>query len=154
MKLDQYKASIAPGASITVTATLVASEPRAVAGELLLLVDGRDPKDPYRVTVGASVVSRSYELVDSRHGLLRCVEFGDVMIGQRVERKFALFNNGPSEARFDLSYGTLADMGPADKSGPEGSVLGGSDGGDDPYGAFLKTARIRVGGLSTPKRGK
>lgn len=38
------------------------------------------------------------------------LDFGSLYYGQAMEREVTLFNNGPVEARYVISYGTLAEM--------------------------------------------
>jgi hypothetical protein len=65
------------------------------------------------------------------------LNFGSMFFGEALTKQVAIFNNSPSEARFDLSYGSTADM----------KAIAGADkaGGDDsPHAAFLQMARVRV----------
>ena len=64
-------------------------------------------------------------------------------MGERSQRVVELHNGGPSEARFDLSFGPASDMGAADGSDPPG----GAGGSDDPHATFLNLARVRVRAL-------
>lgn len=68
------------------------------------------------------------------------LDFGSLFFGETQRQVIAIFNNGPTEAKFDLSYGNVADMGPAEATGP----LGGEGDGGEPYAGYLKVARIRV----------
>lgn len=68
------------------------------------------------------------------------IEFGTSYMGECSQQVIELHNGGPSEARFDLSFGPASDMGAADGSGP--AAAGG--GSDDPHAAFLRLARARV----------
>jgi hypothetical protein len=65
------------------------------------------------------------------------LNFGSMFFGEALTKHVAIFNNSPSEARFDLSYGSTADMkaiAGADKA----------DGDDSPHAIFLQMARVRV----------
>lgn len=72
------------------------------------------------------------------------VAFGELFLGESSSKQLLLVNNGPTEACFDLSFGSLEDL---------KAVLapGGDDdpgGGDDKVTAFLQVARIRVSKVS------
>lgn len=66
------------------------------------------------------------------------LNFGGMFFGEAVTRIITVFNNGPAEARFDLSYGSKADMAAIAATENEGPT------GDDQHAAFLRMARIRV----------
>lgn len=66
------------------------------------------------------------------------VDFGHRFFGEVVERKLQIFNNGPVDARYLLSYGTPAEM---------KSKLDDNDGQadpDDPYADLIMSTRQRV----------
>jgi hypothetical protein len=66
------------------------------------------------------------------------LNFGSMFFGEALTKQVAIFNNSPSEARFDLSYGSTADMkaiASADKT---------ADRDDSPHATFLQMARVRV----------
>lgn len=66
------------------------------------------------------------------------LQFAPMFFGEAVHKNVAIFNNGPTEVRFDLSYGKAADM----------KALAGSDKGEEAHGgqhaAFMQMARVRV----------
>jgi hypothetical protein len=60
-----------------------------------------------------------------------------MFFGEALVKQVAILNNSPTEARFDLSYGSTADM----------KAIAGSDkadGDDSPHATFLQMARVRV----------
>lgn len=67
------------------------------------------------------------------------LNFGSIFFGEAVTRSITVFNNGPAEARFDLSYGSKTDMAAIAATDNDGPSVG-----DDQHAAFLKMARIRV----------
>jgi hypothetical protein len=65
------------------------------------------------------------------------LNFGSMFFGESLVKQVAILNNSPTEARFDLSYGSTADMkaiAGADKA----------DGDDSQHASFLQMARVRV----------
>ena len=60
-------------------------------------------------------------------------------------RTVHLFNNGPVEGRFMISYGTPAEIKARLEEGDGSGGAAGGD-GDDPYAGFMMTARQKVGG--------
>ena len=69
------------------------------------------------------------------------VDFGPHFFGEELVRTVQLFNNGPVEGRFMISYGTPAEIKArieeAEGNGP------GAD-ADDPYSGFMMAARQKV----------
>ncbi|KAI8473771.1 MAG: hypothetical protein J3K34DRAFT_497953 [Monoraphidium minutum] len=92
-----------------------------------------DKEPVVRCPVGASVVACAYELRSDSGGALKAVDFGAAYFGERSQRSVLLYNGGPSEARFDLSFGPASELGPADGTGP-----GGGGGGGDAHANFLR----------------
>lgn len=75
------------------------------------------------------------------------LNFGELFFGESASRHLTLVNNGPTEACFDLSFGSLEDLKALLAAGPDEEA--GS--GDDRLAAFLQVARIRVrGGTAGP----
>jgi hypothetical protein len=65
------------------------------------------------------------------------VDFGSLFFGEGTTQQISIINNGPTEAKYILSYGVEADMRMLDQGEVEGA--------GDPYTGFLAVARIRVG---------
>jgi hypothetical protein len=72
------------------------------------------------------------------------VAFGELFHGESSTRTLALVNSGPTEARYDLSYGSLLDM-QAVLADDDGSGSGPAS--DDPLSAFLQVSRARVSAI-------
>jgi len=70
------------------------------------------------------------------------VQFGELFFGESATRCLTLVNNGPTEACFDLSFGSMSDLKALLSGGPDDDVMSGSQ--DDRLAAFLQVARIRV----------
>ncbi|KAF6261116.1 hypothetical protein COO60DRAFT_1637017 [Scenedesmus sp. NREL 46B-D3] len=63
------------------------------------------------------------------------LNFGSMFFGEALVKQVAIFNNSPSETRFDLSYGSTTDM----------KALAGADkadGDDSSHAVFLQMARV------------
>lgn len=71
------------------------------------------------------------------------VNFGELFFGESSRRHLTLVNNGPTEACFDLSFGSVADLKALLATGPDEEA---STGDDSQLAAFLQVARIRVSG--------
>jgi len=84
----------------------------------------------------------------SRHNMslicLSKVDFGPHFFGEELVRTVQLFNNGPVEGRFMISYGTPAEI-KARIEEAEGN--GPGEDADDPYSGFMMAARQKVGRL-------
>jgi hypothetical protein len=74
--------------------------------------------------------------------VLHChqVHFGELFFGESVSRQLTLLNNGPTEACFDLSFGSVADLKALLATGPDEEASTP----DDRLAAFLQVAQIRV----------
>lgn len=68
------------------------------------------------------------------------VNFGELFFGESASRHLTLVNNGPTEACFDLSFGSVADLKALLATGPDEEASTS----DDRLAAFLQVARIRV----------
>jgi hypothetical protein len=68
------------------------------------------------------------------------VHFGELFFGESVSRQLTLLNNGPTEACFDLSFGSVADLKALLATGPDDEASTP----DDRLAAFLQVAQIRV----------
>jgi hypothetical protein len=75
---------------------------------------------------------------------------GELFFGESSSRHLVLVNNGPTEACFDLSFGSLEDLKALLAAGPDEEA--GS--GNDRLAAFLQVARIRVRGGTQGDRGQ
>lgn len=121
--------------------------------------DGWDAEPAARCAAGAAVVACSYELrlvgdggtsggggggaSNSGGGALAPLDFGAVHFGERRARRLELRNLSPLEARFELSFGPVEEMGPAD-------APGAADDGGDAHARFLRLARIRARARESP----
>lgn len=72
------------------------------------------------------------------------VNFGELFFGESSRRHLTLVNNGPTEACFDLSFGSVADLKALLATGPDEEA---STADDDRLAAFLQVARMRVSGM-------
>lgn len=79
------------------------------------------------------------------------VQFGELFFGESATRCLTLVNNGPTEACFDLSFGSVSDLKALLSGGPDDDVMSGSQ--DDRLAAFLQVARIRVSQHCSSERG-
>lgn len=66
------------------------------------------------------------------------VDFGEHYFGEEIVRTVQLFNNGPIEGNFMISYGTPSEI----RAKVEDAD--GSAGADDPYSGFIMNARQKV----------
>lgn len=71
------------------------------------------------------------------------VNFGELFFGESSRRHLTLVNNGPTEACFDLSFGSVADLKALLTTGPDEEA---STADEDRLAAFLQVARIWVSG--------
>ena len=69
------------------------------------------------------------------------VDFGSHYYGAELTRTVQLFNNGPVEGRYMISYGTPAEI-KAKMEEAEGNGAGAD--ADDPYAGFMANARQKV----------
>lgn len=67
------------------------------------------------------------------------MHFGELFFGESVSRTLTLLNTGPTEACFDLSFGSVADLKALLATGDEEASTP-----DDRLAAFLQVAQIRV----------
>ncbi|PNW70067.1 hypothetical protein CHLRE_17g704300v5 [Chlamydomonas reinhardtii] len=124
-----------------VAVTITVGEPGSVAGEVTVAVAGEPPK---KVMLTATVVRQSFDLVDSTGAVTSELDFGSLYYGQAMEREVTLFNNGPVEARYVISYGTLAEM----RSKVDDDAAANAD-PTDPYADVIMAARQRQKARST-----
>lgn len=68
------------------------------------------------------------------------VQFGELFFGESASCQLTLVNNGPTEACFDLSFGSVSDLKALLATGPDEEASAP----DDRLTAFLQVARIRV----------
>jgi hypothetical protein len=68
------------------------------------------------------------------------VNFGELFFGESASRCLTLVNNSPTEACFDLSFGSVAGLKALLATGPDEQASTA----DDRLAAFLQVARIRV----------
>jgi hypothetical protein len=78
------------------------------------------------------------------------VNFGELFFGESSRRALTLVNNGPTEACFDLSFGSVADLKALLATGPDEEASTA----DDRLAAFLQVARIRVRAPHTAQPGQ
>lgn len=124
---------------LEVVGTIILDTPGSASGDLTVQVQGTE--EPRRITFNATGVKHSFELMESTGGSITDVDFGISYFGERAVRTFEVFNNGPSESRYAITFGTPSEI----KKRIE-ELEGVADGGDaeDPYGAYLLTAKQNV----------
>ncbi|KAG2493472.1 hypothetical protein HYH03_008289 [Edaphochlamys debaryana] len=132
--------SLDPGSGTEVTVTLTVGDPGSVAGEVVVYV-GPEPK---KMSLTATAVKQSFDLLDDSGAIMGELDFGSLYYGQATERHMVLFNNGPVEARYIISYGTLAEM----RSKVDDDAAANADPAD-PYADVIMAARQRQKARST-----
>ena len=132
---------------LEVVASITLDTPGSASGDLSVQVQGTE--EARRITYNATGVKHSFELMESVGGLITEVDFGTSYFGERAVRTFEVFNNGPAEGRYAITFGTPSEI----KKRIE-ELEGVADGGDteDPYGGYLLTAKQKVRSRETKVR--
>ncbi|GAX74871.1 hypothetical protein CEUSTIGMA_g2317.t1 [Chlamydomonas eustigma] len=126
--------------SITITGVLSVESVGALAGEVSVLLQGSD--DPARkLSYSATGVKHTFNLVENGGVIVNEVDFGPRYFGEELVRTVQLFNNGPVEGKFMITYGTPIEI-KARIEEAEGSGMGGD--ADDPYAGFMQAARQKT----------
>ena len=81
----------------------------------------------------ATVVSHTFQLLDSEEVVVNSVDFGSLYFGDIVSRRLTLINHGPRDARFFAACGSPRDFSDAGDSGASA---------DDPVGRFLQVSLL------------
>lgn len=92
-----------------------------------------DQTEPVSVDCTATIVSSTFEVMDSQGAALAQVDFGALHYGDNKQVSFSVLNNGPKPARFFAACGTpqeLADD--TDATAPR----------DDPMTAFIQVRSL------------
>ncbi|GFR48568.1 hypothetical protein Agub_g10470, partial [Astrephomene gubernaculifera] len=131
------------GVPLDVTLSVTVGEPGSLVGELLVLLGGAGG-EAKKVLLSGTVLRQSFDLIDSAGAILTELDFGSLYYGQSSEREVTLFNNGPVEARYIITYGTLTEM----RSKVDDEAAANADPGD-PYADVIMTARQRQKARST-----
>ncbi|GLI64998.1 hypothetical protein VaNZ11_008424 [Volvox africanus] len=114
--------------------TVTVGEPGSLASEISVIMGSITKK----IMLTATIIKQSFDLVDSSGALLSELDFGSLYYGQTSEREVTLFNNGPVEARYIISYGTLAEM----RSKVDDEAAANAD-PNDPFADVIMAARQR-----------
>eukprot|EP00775_Hariotina_reticulata_P012144 gene12144-12282_t len=94
----------------SIVVKLAPQEGGTVLGDMVISTAGT--REACRTTVAATIVQQTFQLVDSKDhkAAIAELDFGRMFFGDAGTRTVSLYNNGPVEAHFDVSYGTAADM--------------------------------------------
>ena len=79
----------------------------------------------------ATVVSHTFQLLDSEGLVVNSVDFGSLYFGDSASRRLTLVNHGPRDARFFAACGSPRDFSDAGDSGASA---------DDALGRFLQVS--------------
>lgn len=81
----------------------------------------------------ATVVSHTFQLLDSEELVINAVDFGSLYFGDSASRRLTLINHGPRDARFFAACGSPRDFSDAGDSGASA---------DDAVGKFLQVSLL------------
>ncbi|EFJ49198.1 hypothetical protein VOLCADRAFT_90100 [Volvox carteri f. nagariensis] len=122
------------GQPVDLTVTVTVGDAGSLASEITVVLGSITKK----VMFTATIIKQSFDLVDSSGAILTELDFGSLYYGQTSEREVTLFNNGPVEARYIISYGTLAEM----RSKVDDEAAANAD-PNDPFADVIMAARQR-----------
>ena len=124
---------------LSVVVSIGLDNPGSASGDLSVQIQGTD--EVRRITFNATGVKHSFEIMESVGGSISEVDFGTTYFGERVVRAFEVFNNGPVEGRYAITFGTPTEI----KKRIE-ELEGVADGADaeDPYGGYLLAAKQKA----------
>lgn len=88
-----------------------------------------DQAEPVSVDCTATIVSSTFEVMDSQGAAMSHVDFGALHYGDNKQVSFSVLNNGPKPARFFAACGTPQQLAEdTDATAPR----------DDPMAAFIQ----------------
>ena len=92
-----------------------------------------DQGEPVSVDCTATIVSSTFEVMDSQGAVMSQVDFGALHYGDNKQVSFSVLNNGPKPARFFAACGTPQQLAEdTDASTPR----------DDPMTAFIQVCSL------------
>ncbi|DBA78771.1 TPA: putative protein fap47 [Trebouxia sp. C0004] len=122
----------APGSTCSLKVELTAEISGPLSGKVSIYAE--DQTEPVSVDCTATIVSSTFEMMDSQGAVMSQVDFGALHYGDNKQVSFSVLNNGPKPARFFAACGTPQQLAEeTDATTPR----------DDPMTAFIQAARVR-----------
>lgn len=147
--------------TLQVTAALRSSEAAALAADVALTLSdggsrssgggscgsggaagaggGSSSSTKQMLSCSATVVQQTVQVLDGAGSPVHKVDLGCLYYGESLEQTIRVFNNGPVKSNYVLTYGTVDDMGAADRTMDELETDP-----NDPHAAYLRLARMKA----------
>eukprot|EP00201_Polytomella_parva_P002682 CAMPEP_0175080504 /NCGR_PEP_ID=MMETSP0052_2-20121109/25548_1 /TAXON_ID=51329 ORGANISM="Polytomella parva, Strain SAG 63-3" /NCGR_SAMPLE_ID=MMETSP0052_2 /ASSEMBLY_ACC=CAM_ASM_000194 /LENGTH=1262 /DNA_ID=CAMNT_0016351219 /DNA_START=29 /DNA_END=3813 /DNA_ORIENTATION=+ len=107
------------------------------------LSEGVAYSDIRKISLSAVVVKQTIELLENVGKIVVTdLDFGSLYYGEGVSKQLVLFNNGPIDINYTISYGTMVEMRGKIEDDPAAAAAAAAD-SDDPYSDIIMAARQR-----------
>jgi len=132
---------------VSLCATLTMAELGTASGDVAVTVGDSTSGEVRKMTFSATAVSQTFEMLDSTSGaLVKEVDFGPHYFGEVLHRSIVIFNNGPIDVKYLITYGSMGEI-----KVRLGDDKGGASSNDpeDPYADLILATRQKLRSKAT-----
>ncbi|KAF5834411.1 flagellar associated protein [Dunaliella salina] len=132
---------------VSLCATLTMAELGTASGDVAVTVGDAATGEVRKMTFSATAVSQTFEMLDSTTGaLVKEVDFGPHYFGEVLHRSFMIFNNGPIDVKYLITYGSMGEI-----KVRLGDDKGGANSNDpeDPFADLILATRQKLRSKAT-----